>query len=127
MCFIAFNVCKKISDIPRLSVGFGSMNQVPSRLRITSRSVKWGQIGPNGAKQVKWLQLGPKRIKRGKARPSVAKYSQTEPNKAKWGQIGPNSQIDQTEPNWVKWSQTGQEGTKLCPKGPNIVNGVKQG
>ena len=29
---------KKKSDIPRLSVGFGSMNQVPSRLRIICRS-----------------------------------------------------------------------------------------
>ena len=39
MGFNAFNVReKKNSDIPHLSVGFGSMNQVPSRLRIISRS-----------------------------------------------------------------------------------------
>ena len=36
--FYSVNVKQKISDIPRLSVGFGSMNQVPSRLRIISRS-----------------------------------------------------------------------------------------
>ena len=44
MCFIPFNVRKKIYDIPRLSVGFGSMNQVPSRLRIISSSDKHQQI-----------------------------------------------------------------------------------
>ena len=38
-CFNAINVREFFSsDIPRLSVGFGSMNQVPSRLRIICRS-----------------------------------------------------------------------------------------
>ena len=32
---------QKKSDIPRLSVGFGSMDQVPSRLRIISRSGRY--------------------------------------------------------------------------------------
>ena len=49
MGFNAFNVReKKNSDIPRLSVGFGSLNQVPSRLRIISRSAWLVVLGGHG-------------------------------------------------------------------------------